>query len=106
MNLSDGVTVAEYCPGYGKVAAYIDTDPSFLVFRKFGWLHNYVLLDLQDELQDLEDRLEKHDKNVNEADGDRRLRSRRLDAVSANSRCKLVSIIHKKLTKYGKSFLN
>ncbi len=87
--------------GYGKVAAELDTDPNFLVFRKFGWLHNFVLLDLQDELQVLEKDLEELcDVFYEEGEHDR-LRSRDQDYQRDHSRETLMGRIHKKLLKYG-----
>ena len=52
-----GLLVDEYGRGCGRMAAFEDCDPSFLVYGKFGRLHNRVLLQLQDELQVLEDEL-------------------------------------------------
>ena len=56
------ITVDEYPPGYGKLAAFEECDPSFLICRKFGWLHIRVLLHLQDEVQELGEELESLDK--------------------------------------------
>ncbi|KAL8796959.1 MAG: hypothetical protein Q9195_000730 [Heterodermia aff. obscurata] len=33
-----------YPQGYGKVAAIESCDPNFLIYRKFAWLHNRLLL--------------------------------------------------------------
>ncbi|MCJ1272859.1 hypothetical protein MMC21_000648 [Puttea exsequens] len=66
----------QFRPGYGKVAAIQDLDGDFLVFRKFGWARNYVLLQLQDELAELEEELQNIDDGETDA---RKLLSRRDD---------------------------
>ena len=96
---SNRSAVHEYVPGYGKAAAIMETDPSFLIFRKFGWLRNSVLLDLQDELQSLESNLIKHS---NLEEDDTLLKSRKSNYESMNSREELIVKIKEKLKEYGK----
>ncbi|KAL2050243.1 hypothetical protein ABVK25_009470 [Lepraria finkii] len=48
----------EFAPGYGKVAAIQDLDRDFLFYRKFSWLYNYVILQLQDEIACIQEELE------------------------------------------------
>ena len=91
-----------YPVGYNKLAAYQECDPSFLIFRKFAFLRNHVLLDLQDELQYLEERLEKHNGWEFEHGNKDRLISRRLDYEENNSRKGLIQKIDEALAKYGK----
>ena len=78
----------------------MDTDPNFLIYRKFGWLRNYVLLELQDEIAQLEDRLLKHDEREK---NNKRLRSRRLDTPLEGNRHDLISNLQKSLSEYGES---
>lgn len=87
--------------GYPKVAAYQDCDGILLIYRKFGWLHNHVLLDLQDELQALEEALEEHNAYTLDSGEGNRLRARRLDYNREGSRQELISQIREKLTQYG-----
>ena len=76
----------------------MDTDSGFKIFRKFGWLHNFALLHLQDELQELEERLEKRLKREDEYGDKAHLRSRRLDSnANENSRKGLLLAIQEKL---------
>ena len=96
----------EFPQGYGKVAAFQECDPNFLVYRKFSWLHGRVLLHHQDELAELEDKLEHMDKHEN--DSKKLVSRRRDDAVSDSRRKALLMDIEKKLAVYGtcaKSFL-
>ena len=69
-----------YSEGYGRLAAFEDCDPNFLIYRKFGWLHNRLLLHLQDELKKLEEDLERLDRWELEKGDYKKLRSRRRDA--------------------------
>ena len=95
--------VNEYPVGYGKVAGIQGLDTDFLVYRKFGWLHNYALLHLQDELAQLQDDLEILDKLEFSEGNPRRLQSRRLDYNSSEaSRKELLGKVHSKLAQYGK----
>lgn len=91
----------QYIVGYPKVAAYENSDPNFLVYRKFGWLHNRTLLLLQDELAELEYRLEKLDKRTFADENDVQLKSRRLDNVVCPLRQRLVQLITERLQVYG-----
>ena len=72
------------------------------VFFKFGWLRNYALLHLQDELAALQDELVGFDQ-WDFRDGDpRRLVSRRLDYDRRDSRRReIVAAMHCKLKEYG-----
>ena len=100
--LSIFATVDDYKPGYGKVAAIEDLDADFLVFRKFGWLHNYALLYLQDELVQQQGELERFD-NWEHGRGDpTKLVSRRKNqSPNAYRRQELVSKLQAKLAQYG-----
>lgn len=96
------ILVDDYDPGYGKVAAIGDLDGDFLVFRKFGWLHNYALLYLQDELVQQQDEIEAFDRWESKKGDPAKLVSRRKDHAFRESRRKeLVGKLHAKLAQYG-----
>ncbi|KAL8685523.1 MAG: hypothetical protein Q9218_007709 [Villophora microphyllina] len=95
----------QYVVGYPKVAAYENSDPNFLIYRKFGWLHNRILLYLQDELADLEYRLEKLDKRTFSDENDTQLKSRRLDFADSPTRRTLVKQITERLEVYDEHLL-
>ncbi len=82
----------------------MDTDPSLMIFRKFGWARNFVLLELQDELQEMEFDLETHEQEEYDEGDKVRPRCRRLDTELEGSRHELVVDLQKKLTEYGKTF--
>lgn len=91
----------EYPPGYGKLAAIEGCDPNLLIYRKFAWLHSRLLLHKQDELYELEQNLERLDRDDASLDP-RRLKSRRRDEnVSPDSgRKELLKQIDEKLEGY------
>ncbi|KAL9629719.1 MAG: hypothetical protein Q9164_006752 [Protoblastenia rupestris] len=90
--------------GYPKVAAFEDCDSSLLIYRKFGWLHNRILLSIQAELAELEAKLIRFDA-WDFASGDfRRLHSQRRDFQQQPSvRQEIFASIKAKLAEYGKS---
>ena len=91
-----------YERGYGRVAAFEDCDPCFLVYRKFGWLHNRLLLHLQDELTVLEEELEEFDKHEATKSKPIYQQSRRKDERRADSkRPAMLKLIQEKLEEYG-----
>ena len=55
--------MSDYAQGYGRLAGFEDCDPYFLIYRKFGWLHNRLLLHSQDGLSVLGKELEDFDKD-------------------------------------------
>ena len=69
--------------------------------RRFGWLHLYVLLELQDELRELEQKLELHDREVYKKGDRKSLKSRRGDRAQKVSRQDLMIKIQNKLKEYG-----
>ena len=95
--------VNECTQGYGKVAGIENLDPDFLIYKKFGWLHNYALLHRQDELNELQEELEAIDQWEYRDGEPRRMTSRRLDYGRKESKRKeLMDKVHLKLEKYGK----
>ena len=92
----------EFAPGYGKVAAIQDLDGDFLFYRKFSWLYNYVLLQLQDEIACIQEELEGFDEWEAGEFGDfRRMVSRRRDSTFEDSkRRELLSLASLKLKQY------
>lgn len=88
--------------GYPQLAAFLNSDENFLMCRKFGFLHQRVLLYRQDELRDLEDRLIMLDDEDRE-DNPRLLKSRMMDDAHENSiRKGLIETIDQKLKEYGR----
>ena len=89
--------------GYPKVAAFEDCDPSFSIYRKFGWLHHRALLSVQDELADLEAELNRFDKWDFALGDHKRLISQRRDFHQQPSvRQGILRKIKAKLEEYGK----
>jgi len=88
--------------GYPRLAAFLNSDENFLLCRKYGFLHNRVLLYRQDELRELENQLLDLDAEDEELD-DRALRSRVRDDKREGCRRKaLIQEVDDKLKEYGK----
>ncbi|MCJ1476345.1 hypothetical protein MMC13_005011 [Lambiella insularis] len=96
--------VSDYAEGYPRVAALENSDPNFLILRKFGDLHVRVLLHHQDELVELEDELDRLDCFDYEGDY-QKLKSRRRDDAISPDHQKLLLEIEKKLAVYDELLL-
>ncbi|RDL34322.1 uncharacterized protein BP5553_07450 [Venustampulla echinocandica] len=55
-------TLKEYAKGYPRLAAFLDIDENFMLYRRFGVLQARILLYKQDELRGLEEKLDRKDK--------------------------------------------
>ena len=87
--------------GYPQLAAFINSDENFSMCRRFGFLHQRVLLYRQDELRDLEDQLIRLD-DEDQEEMPKALKSRKLDDVREGSyRKALIQTIDDKLKEYG-----
>jgi hypothetical protein len=99
--------VEDFPVGYPRLAAFADSDESFMLYRRFGYLHSRLLLHLQDELRELEDNLYDMDKrDEDDEEGRRCLQSRDLDvdrepAADRESRGALLQRIEQKALQYG-----
>ncbi|MCJ1244332.1 hypothetical protein MMC30_001530 [Trapelia coarctata] len=93
--------------GFPIVASYLDSDDSFMLYRRFGFLHARLLLNKQDELRELEEELRDMDNDDWEEESSRRfLQSRELDECrdledGRKSRQGLLEKIEKKILEYG-----
>lgn len=89
------------CPeGYPRLAAFLDSDENFMLYRRFGFLHARLLLYKQDELRRLEMELD----NMDQTDARENpiiLQSRRKDDAEVGDRKKLLQTIDLKLKEYG-----
>ena len=92
----------ESCPrGYPNVAAFLDSDECFAMYRRFGFLQSRLLLDKQDELRELEEALDRVDRREANADPKRPM-TRDLPREEVQSRRRLLSAIEEKFCSYGK----
>jgi hypothetical protein len=71
--------IVDSCPeGYPRLAAFLDSDENFMLYRRFGFLQTRLLLNKQAELREHEkalDRLDEEDKTRSPS----RLKSREKD---------------------------
>ncbi|TVY12821.1 hypothetical protein LARI1_G008946 [Lachnellula arida] len=54
--------VEQYPQGYPRLAAFLDSDENFMIYRRFGYLHARLLLYKQDELRAFEKQLDRMDR--------------------------------------------
>jgi hypothetical protein len=95
------VRPVEECPkGYPRLAAFLDIDENFMLYRRFGFLQARVLLYKQDELRAFETTLDKLDKG-DEKNRPRMLLSREQDDADDDFRKKLMLEIEHKFKDYG-----
>lgn len=96
--------LVDSCPeGYPQLAAFLDSDENFMLYRRFGYLQARILLHKQDELRALETKLDTLDKKDNEhQDTKRYLKSRDRDDKRKDSKRKAllheIEIVYK---EYG-----
>ncbi|KAL9021936.1 MAG: hypothetical protein Q9185_000807 [Variospora sp. 1 TL-2023] len=101
------IRAGAYQRGYSTLAAIEDSDPNFLIYRKFGWLRNRLLLDLQDELVTLEQKLQLLDDNdARLCDPEDVLISCRNDKLQKTVRQELLTTIRRKLLEYDEVLLH
>ncbi|KAL8775027.1 MAG: hypothetical protein Q9209_000506 [Squamulea sp. 1 TL-2023] len=101
------------CPnGYPKLAGFMDSEDTFGIYRRFGFLYSRVLLSKQDELRRLEDDLDAMDKrDAITSDKTRKcLKSRAKDFARTSTdglqtRKELIGIVESKLYEYGQMIL-
>jgi hypothetical protein len=96
--------VEEYGNGYPLVAAFFNSDEDFMMCRRFGVLHQRILLKKQDEICQLEEKLDRQDE-WNEDNDVEAVFSRRNDTADSPTKA-ILDEIEAKLVDYGRYFLN
>lgn len=93
--------IVEDCPeGYPRLAAFLDSDENFMLYRRFGFLQSRLLLHKQDQLRELEKDLDRLDK-VDQIQNPTLLKSREKDNAENGKREKLLSQVEDKFKEYG-----
>jgi len=95
------IPLVEECPtGYPRLAAFLDSDENFMLYRRFGYLQSRILLYKQDELRGLERQLD----NLDKLDAEIRpkmLKSRERDDAENHERRNLILKISGLWKEYG-----
>jgi hypothetical protein len=86
--------------GYPNLAAFYDSDEDFMVYRQFGYLQNRILLDKQNEMANLEKRLDDLDQAEMCPHPDRLFRYN-LEQSEVAHRRQLMAEIETKFCEYG-----
>jgi hypothetical protein len=86
--------------GYPRLAAFLDSDENFMVYRRFGYIQARLLLEKQDDLQKLEKKLDEYDENVEQTQA-KNSRMRDLKPADAAPRQKILDELEIKFLQYG-----
>ncbi|KAF2257626.1 hypothetical protein CC78DRAFT_600228 [Lojkania enalia] len=92
--------IDDHPSGYPQLAAFLNSDENFLICRKYGLLHSRVLLYRQDELRELEQKLQKMDAAAAKSNGGKGIHSRVRDENESGEWRALIQIIDNKLKEY------
>ncbi|KAK0703255.1 hypothetical protein B0T26DRAFT_680959 [Lasiosphaeria miniovina] len=95
--------VEAFPPGYPSLAAFLGNDRDFAMFRSFRRLHARVLLRKQDELAQLQQRLDGLDDAENKPSPYSLTTNRRQDAKAAEQAALLSELINSLLTSFLKN---
>ena len=93
------------------MSRFLDSDDSFMVYRRFGTVYSRLILSKQDEMSRMEDLLLAMDRTDSTNNNGRYLRSRQFDvkrgddlpaAWKGQSRVQLIEELETKALEYGK----
>lgn len=106
---TDLAKVDDYPKGYPRLAAFLQSDPNFEIYRRFRMLRHRIILHRQQELMKLEQKLNELDLNDAEKHPNR-LQSLEWDHEDAvgegklrSEREEIIDAIDSKLKDYGES---
>src|SRR5439155_27200562 len=88
-------------PGYPRLASLENSDESFVHYRRFGYLHNRLLLHRQAEIALLEKRLDELDARDVDSDLAFRLHEAEFQEGDDPEQKNLLEKLEEKLKKYG-----
>jgi hypothetical protein len=92
--------VDESPEGYPRLAAFLDSDENFMLYRRFGFLQARILLYKQDELRALEAKLDDMDERDAKTRA-RKLKSREKDDAECDDRKNLIRQITAAFNEYS-----
>lgn len=96
------IPLNEYPDGFPRFAAFMNCDDNFLMTRRYGWLHNRVMLFRQSKLQQLETDLIELDRANQEYDKDALIDHKSFSqGEHGEYRTNLIRDIDDELKKYG-----
>ncbi len=97
---TDSCLVHKSPRGYPKLAAFLDSDDNFMVFRRFGYLQSRLLLEKQDDLRILETQLDKLDRADARNDPESLMTREVLEDDDAKPQAELLGEIEKRFCEY------
>lgn len=96
------VAPVQDCPdGYPRLAAFLDSDDNFMIYRRFGYLQSRLLLEKQEHLRQLEEELENLDEEDREAESRNLITMENYDTEQYKQRRELMQRIGCQFREYG-----
>lgn len=90
------------CPdGYPRLAAFLDSDDNFMIYRRFGYLQSRLLLEKQEHLRQLEEELENLDEEDREAESRNLITMENYDTEQYKQRRELMQRIGCQFREYA-----
>jgi hypothetical protein len=101
---STDILAVQDCPkGYPLLAAFLDSDDNFMIYRRFGYLQARLLLEKQEQLRRLEWELEVLDENDKQASSRDLITFADNEDGNVQERQQLMQRIEEKFRDYGTS---
>lgn len=99
------VAVEDYPQGWPRLAAFLNSDDNFTIFRKFGQSHCRLLIQLQAEITELEQDLLQLDKSDSKEGSGTLHRLKRVSYLGGEDMVQKDKLnqLRKKLVDYGKA---
>ncbi|KAH9219760.1 hypothetical protein DL95DRAFT_482877, partial [Leptodontidium sp. 2 PMI_412] len=97
--------VEDHPSGYPRLAALLCTDDNLMLYHRFTYLQSRLLLHKQDEIRELERKLDRMDK-ADATKAPEILKSRELDDKNVGKRLELLSAIETKFNEYATLLTN
>jgi hypothetical protein len=86
--------------GYPRVAAFLDSDDDFRLYRRFGYIQSRLLLEKQDDLRRLEEHLDRMDRKDSKKSNQLLMTRQTIGADSFKERRELMQEIETKYNEY------
>jgi hypothetical protein len=100
ISFTNNSKVNDHAKGYPNLAAFLDSDEGFAVYRRFGYLQSRILLRKQEELRVLEESLQKTEQKILDEDSDA-LCYNKLFCTQATKHEEILDNIEKAYCSYG-----
>ncbi|KAL8924218.1 MAG: hypothetical protein Q9208_004182 [Pyrenodesmia sp. 3 TL-2023] len=111
MGLTAIPKLEEYPTGFPRLSCFLDSDDSFMVYKRFGIVFSRLLLNKQDEIREMEATLHAMDKTDDATDGSKYLMARdhrdseAIPQEWSETRSQLLRTLERKILEYSELLL-